>query len=114
MEKTITLCVTRAMFLDEDPVAMPPELIQSRINTALEVACAYIRDSSKGVSTSYGPLFEQPRASLYKINAIKALRYVHPILGLKDAKDVVDLVLEAAQNPELPGVPTDLVAKALM
>ena len=61
-------------------------------------------------------VLSESRASLYKINAIKALRAAHPTLGLKDAKDVVDLVLEAAQNPELPGVPTSgtYVAKALM
>ena len=112
MEKTITLYVTRSLVMDERPDSATTEYIDKRIRVALEVACAYIRDSAPGVFTSYCP--PESLDSTYKINAGKALRYVHPTLGLKEAKDVVDLVLEAAQNPELPGVPTDLVAKALM
>lgn len=112
MKKITTLYVTRSLAMDERPDSATTEYIDKRIRMALEVACAYIEDSAPGVFTSYCP--PESRASLYKIHAIKALRAAHPILGLKDAKDVVDLVLEAAQNPELPGVPTDLVAKALM
>ena len=111
MEKITTLYVTRSLAMDERPDSATTEYIDKRIRMALEVACAYIRDSAPGVFTSYCP--PESLASTYKINAIKALRYVHPTLGLKETEYVVDLVLEAAQNPEWPVAPTDTVAKAL-
>ena len=111
MENITTLYVTRSLVMDERPDSATTEYIDKRIRTALEVACAYIRDSAPGVFTSYCP--PESRASLHKINAIKALRVAHPTLGLKEAKDVVDLVLEAAEKPECTVAPTDPVAKAL-
>lgn len=100
------------------------EELRKRITTLVGLSKAYLTATFDSVSLK--PLvdanvkfdYQEPPPPqpmfVNKINAIRQLREDHPILGLKEAKDVVDRILAAAQGVTLdPIIKEDPIGKAL-